>query len=140
MTLTLDQVTSNVREAGKIGQCFDDATKDLDLEVLAAALGMRRGALYRALEKAHEDGRAAYRRSFWVIRYTTAATDYDWTAYTEDAGVAGYDKSDRKPWRKVRVDPDMVEAQADRYMSGMKPCVAQPEFDKLLAYGLVVKE
>jgi len=138
MTNTLETYQDIVRKAGAVGQCFDDATKDLELADIAEKLSIRNGALFRALEKAHNEGRAEYRKKFWVIRYTTAVKDYDWMG-TEDLGVAGHDKSDGKPWRKVRIDPDYVETQADRYASGLKPCVDQAEFDKLVAYKLVVR-
>lgn len=135
---TLEQAIASVRSAGAAGQCFDDATKDLVLIDIAEELGMRSGALLRALQKAHAEGLEVYRLASWEIRYTTAPADYDWMG-TERLGVAGYDKTDRKPWYKIRVNPDYVETQTDRYMSGMKPCVAQAEFDKLIAYELVVK-
>lgn len=136
MTNTLETYQDIVRKAGAIGQCFDDATKDLDLPAIAEKLGIRNGALFRALEKAHKEGRVEYRKKFWVIRYTTAPVDYDWMG-TEDLGVAGHDKSDGKPWRKVRIDPDYVDGQADRYASGLKPCVSPAEWDKLIGYELV---
>lgn len=78
-------------------------------------------------------------KSKWVTRYTTAIKDYDWMGTTE-LGIAGYDAKTRKPWRKVSIDPKYVETQTDRYMSGFKPCIPVAEFNKLLAYGLVVKE
>ena len=79
-------------------------------------------------------------RDNWVVRYTTAVPDYDWPAYTEDLGVAGYDAATRKPWRKVRIDPKQVDAQVARYLSGMKPGIPQAEFNKLIEFALVVKE
>jgi hypothetical protein len=117
---------------------FDEVSEALQGRFQSKNLDQRPDQIRRALEQAWREGQKTYRLSSWVIRYTTAPSDYDWMG-TEDLGIVAKDKKG-KSWRKVRINPQYTETQVDRYFSGLHSGIDQVEFDKLLAYGLAVNE
>jgi hypothetical protein len=70
-----------------------------------------------------------------AVTYTTAPEGYDWFG-TATVEVVGTDKRG-KVVRKVSGPADRVEAQRDRYASGLHLHVDEVEWSKLVAYGLV---
>jgi len=70
-----------------------------------------------------------------VITYTTAQVDYDWFG-TRTIAVVGH-ASNGKAIRKVESPAERVEAQRDRYASGLHMVADETEWQKLVAYKLV---
>jgi len=73
-----------------------------------------------------------------TITYTTAPADYDWFG-THTIEIAGKDSRGRDV-RKVSGPTSRVQAQRDRYGSGLHMAVDQTEWDKLVSYKLVTVE
>lgn len=76
-----------------------------------------------------------------AITYTTAPEDYDWfgTRTVEIAGTYLGTNNKQKPVRKVTGPKFRVEAQRDRYASGLHLAVDEKEWRKLLAFNLATK-
>lgn len=70
----------------------------------------------------------------WPATYTTAPKDYDWFG-THTEAIVGTIKG--KTIRKVRSDPHHVEAQRDRYASGLHMAADETAWKKLVKYKLV---
>lgn len=70
-----------------------------------------------------------------AFTYTTAPEDYDWS-WSKTVRVVGTDKRGR-PIRLVSTEKSRVEAQRDRYASGLHMAVDDTEWEKLVKYDLV---
>ncbi len=70
-----------------------------------------------------------------VATWTTAPVDYDWFG-TREIYVAGT-ATNGKPIRMVAGPVNRVDAQRDRYQSGLHLTASRADWEKLVEYGLV---
>lgn len=81
------------------------------------------------------ESRLGKTRKGWPATYTTAPPDYDWFGTFTEASAGT--TSQGKHVRKVRSDPQYVDSQRGRYMSGNHMAVDEVEWKKLVKYKLV---